>query len=98
MTALSTQQDTVVDPPTGETLSVPERLVVASTTGVFHRLAGDGHMRAGDMVNRGDVIGIVQSLGASNPIHSPFEGLLVAVVALDGERVRPGQPVAWLRV
>ena len=82
---------------TGETLSVPERVIVAPVIGVFHRLAGDDGRRGGDPVDPGDVIGIVRSLGATTPVLSPFQGLLVAIIASDGERVRRGQAVAWLR-
>ncbi|MDQ1499926.1 MAG: hypothetical protein QOI86_3266, partial [Actinomycetota bacterium] len=86
-----------VNLPLGETLSVPERVIVAPTMGIFRRLDGDRQMKDGETVNRGDLIGIVQSLGASTPIQSPFTGQLVAILAFEGERVRPGQPVAWLR-
>jgi biotin carboxyl carrier protein len=85
-----------VDPP-GETLSVPERVVVAPTVGIFHRLDGHGQINDGDMINRDDVIGTVHSLGTSTLIHSPFAGLLFEILAFEGERVRRGQPVAWVR-
>jgi biotin carboxyl carrier protein len=78
-------------------LYVWERVIVAPTVGIFHRLDG-ARVNGGDTVDRGDVIGTVRSLGASTPVHSPFEGTLVAIVALEGERVRPGQALAWLRV
>ena len=84
------QDDSDVTTPTGETLHVLERMIVAPTTGVFHRLDPS-------TVARGDVIGTVQSLGTATTIQSPFEGVLVGFLALEGERVRPGQPVAWLR-
>jgi biotin carboxyl carrier protein len=90
--------DTTVNLSVGETLCVLERVIVAPTTGVFHRLKSDGQMHDGDLVKRGDVIGIVQSLGASTPVQSPFDGSLMAILAFEGERLRPGQPVAWLRV
>jgi biotin carboxyl carrier protein len=86
-----------VHAPMGEMLSVSERVIVAPTVGVFRRLDGQRPMKGGDMVNRGDPIGIVQSLGASTPVQSPFDGRLMAMLAVEGERVRPGQPVAWLR-
>jgi biotin carboxyl carrier protein len=88
--------DTRFNLPVGETLSVTERVIVASAAGVFHRLGSQ--TSDGDLVRRGDVIGIVQSLGSSTPIESPFEGSLIAMLAIEGERLRPGQPVAWLRV
>ena len=46
----------------------------------------------------GDVIGEVQSLGHCTAIHSPFAGVLVGVLAVEGQRLRAGQPVACLRV
>ena len=92
-----TQGEQAVNWPAGETLAVLERIIVAPTTGVFHRLNSPHAIRDGDVIGRGDVIGTVQSLGASTPIKSPFEGSLVAILASDGERLRPGQAVAWLR-
>lgn len=98
MTVPTSQEGTAIDLPAGETLSVPERVVVAPATGIFHRLDGQIPMNAGDLVNRGDAIGVVQSLGVSTLIQSPFRGFLVAILASEGQRLRPGQPVAWLRV
>jgi biotin carboxyl carrier protein len=83
--------------PTGETLSVPERLIVAPSTGVFRPLVGQGQ-RPGTAIERGDVIGEIRSLGVCTAVRSPFAGVLVDVLAADGQRLRPGQPVAWLRV
>lgn len=98
MTAPTATGGTAFTPPVGETLSIPERVIVSPATGVFHRLDGHVQMKDGDLVSRGDAIGIVRSLGVSTPIQSPFKGLLVAILASEGQRVRPGQPVAWLRV
>ena len=36
--------------------------------------------------------------GTSVPIVSPFSGNLTSIIVEDGERLREGQPVAWLRV
>ncbi len=83
--------------PTGETLSVPERLIVAPSTGVFRSLSGRGR-KPGAAIDRGEIIGEVRSLGISTAVRSPFAGVLVDVLAVDGQRLRPGQPVAWLRV
>jgi biotin carboxyl carrier protein len=97
MTSRGFQEETGVNAAVGETLSVLERVIVAPSTGIFHRLAGPVPASDGDMINRGDVIGAVQSLGASTPVQSPFDGVLVAILAIEGERLRPGQPVAWVR-
>jgi biotin carboxyl carrier protein len=90
-------RETAVNLPVGETLSVPERLIVAPSTGVFRPLNSHGPVRD-HVIKQGDVIGALQSLGVSTPIRSPFEGRLVALLVVEGERVRPGQPVAWMRV
>ncbi len=84
--------------PPGETLSVPERVIVAPVVGTFHGLDDpNAASTEGYRIDRGDVVGVIRSLGNSTPIHSPFGGVLVAMLAREGERVRPGQPVAWLR-
>jgi biotin carboxyl carrier protein len=72
-------------------------VIVAPAVGLFHRLAGDGRIHDGDMVSRGEIIGVVRSLGGSTPVQCPFQGLLVKILAFEGERVRPGQAVAWMR-
>ena len=87
----SAQENPDVSAPAGEALHVPERIIVAPTVGVFHR-------EDRSTVAHGDVIGTVQSLGTTTAIQSPFEGVLVGFLALEGERVRSGQPVAWLRL
>jgi biotin carboxyl carrier protein len=81
----------------GETLSVPERVIVAPAVGVFHRLADDGRIQNGSRINQGDVVGTIRSLGRSTPVQSAFDGYLVAILACEGERMRPGQAVAWMR-
>lgn len=44
------------------------------------------------------VIGYVDGIGQSTPVRSPFPGRLMGLLAHAGERVREGQPVAWLRL
>jgi len=90
-TTLPPAQENSAVTPAGEALHVIERIIVAPSVGVFHRLDRS-------TVARGDVIGTVRSLGTATVIESPFEGILVGFLALEGERVRPGQPVAWLRL
>lgn len=79
----------------GEVLAVPERVIVAPAVGVFHPLAG----AEGDLViAAGEAIGVVEGPGASTPVRSPFGGSLIGLLARAGERVREGQPVAWMRL
>jgi len=91
------QREAAIDLPIGEMLAVSERVIVAPAIGTFRRLEGDGQRQAGDLIARGDAIGVVQSLGTATPVRALFGGLLVEFLACEGERVRLGQAVAWLR-
>ena len=77
----------------GEALLVPERLIVAPAAGVF-RTSG---VHIGDIVEAGSTIGYLDGPGTSAAVASPFTGLIQGMLAAPGERLREGQPVAWLR-
>jgi multidrug efflux pump subunit AcrA (membrane-fusion protein) len=87
-------------PVPGEVLAVPERVIVAPTVGVFRPLADTDVdlTEAGELITAGQAIGVVEGPGSSTPVRSPFGGFLVGMLARGGERVREGQPVAWLRL
>jgi [acyl-carrier-protein] S-malonyltransferase len=74
----------------GEHLFVTERLVVSPGAGVFRCEPGIG---AGSPVDAGTLVGHVGDL----EVRSAFAGELVDVLAVDGERLAPSEPVAWLR-
>ena len=76
----------------GEHLYVSERVVVSPITGVYAPPA-DGPLVAGQAVAVGQLLGTV----GSTEVRSPFAGILQGLLAVDGERVTDGQPVAWLR-
>jgi [acyl-carrier-protein] S-malonyltransferase len=88
----------------GERFAITERLVVAPATGLFQpvpelaawapRLPGSESSDQGTHdVRVGDLIGWAGDL----EVRSPFAGTLEGILVLAGERVVPGQPVAWLR-
>ena len=81
----------------GERLAIPERVIVAPASGKF-RPADGSTPDAGDALDAEQVIGFVDGVGHSTPVRSPFKGLLMGLLAHAGERVREGQPVAWLRL
>jgi biotin carboxyl carrier protein len=80
----------------GETLAVPERVIVAPAPGTFRPIE-PGEVALVATVAEEQVIGFVEGTGHSTPVRSPFGGLLMGLLAHAGERVREGQPVAWLR-
>jgi biotin carboxyl carrier protein len=77
----------------GEDLSVPERVIIAPSVGVFRSAS----VNEGTLVREGDEIGVMEALGATHAVRSPFAGTVMGVLAFEGERLRAGQPVAWLR-
>ena len=74
----------------GEHLFATERVVVSPGAGVFRP---DPSLDAGLDLSPGQLIGHV----GDHEVRSPFAGSVVGVLAVDGERVTPSQPIAWLR-
>lgn len=82
----------------GERLYVSERLIVSPCAGIFELAPAEGdNLLASELTGRlietGDLVGLV----SGTEVRSPFAGELMGVLAHPGERVQPGQPIAWLR-
>ncbi len=83
----------------GETLYGTERVVLSPATGRFVAVPddqADPHL-PGALILAGSSLGSVISSGESQAVTTTFTGILAGLLARDGERVREGQPVAWLR-
>jgi [acyl-carrier-protein] S-malonyltransferase len=74
----------------GEHLFATERLVVSPAAGLF---SPAGNLDPGLRVEPGDVLGTV----GDHEVRSAFSGVVMGVLAVDGERVTASQPIAWLR-
>lgn len=74
----------------GEHLFAVERLVVSPSAGLFTPIGG---IAEGASINVGTVLGTV----GDAEVRSPFAGILQAYIAVEGERITPRQPIAWLR-
>lgn len=83
--------------PSGEHLDVLERVVVSPATGTFIALPPQTVTTEGEIVVRGQSVGTIEGNGGPISVESPFTGFLMGILALPGERVRQGEPVAWLR-
>ncbi len=78
----------------GEHLYVSERMVISPCAGVFQPATANGEPPVeGAAIEVGTAIGRV----GEQDVRSPFAGCLMGMLALPGERVQSGQPVAWLR-
>ena len=73
----------------GEHLYMHERMVVAPTAGVF---APDAHAADGQRVEVGGLLGRIGDVD----VRSSFSGEIRGMLAVSGERVTTGQPIAWL--
>lgn len=93
-----TSRDTSHAPHEGDDLRLPTRLIVAPEAGTFHPLPPETCTAEGEVVTTGVSVGTVESLGRTVPVTSAFVGFLMGMLALPGERVRAGQPIAWLHV
>ena len=74
----------------GEHLFAVERLVVSPGAGVF---VPNAKIANGARISVGDVIGMV----GDQEVRSLFDGIFQKYSSVDGERLTPHQPVAWLR-
>ena len=83
--------------PAGEILDVPERVIVAPVSGVFEPGASLVVTDDGVPVDAGQTIGTLHGPSSATPVTSPFAGYLMGMMAAPGERLRVGEPVAWLR-
>ncbi len=90
--ALAGQPTIVAGPLEGEALFATERLVVSPTTGVFHPVDIDAQL-IGSEVEAGHILGNV----GDSEVRSPWAGMIIGFLAIDGERVTASQPIAWLR-
>lgn len=83
----------------GEELHVSERIVLAPATGRFVAVPHDelDPHEPGTIVLAGSPLAAVVSSGEHQAVTSPFTGVLAGRLAHDGERVREGQPLFWLR-
>jgi len=78
----------------GEHLYVSERMVISPCAGVFRPTNASAAAAAeGEPIEVGTILGLV----GGTEVRSPFAGWLMGMLALPGERVQTGQPVAWLR-
>lgn len=81
----------------GERLDIPERMIVAPASGLFEPAPPETLAADGGLIRVGQAIGSVRGPGVTTPVISPFSGHLMGLLVTPGERLRVGEPVAWLR-
>jgi hypothetical protein len=78
--------------------TIDERLIAAPAAGVFRVLPPEVVTSEGEIVQSGQVMGSIERNAGAIDVVSPHTGFLMGLLALPGERVRDGQPLAWVRV
>lgn len=79
-----------------EDVWVPVRIIAAPVTGVFR--ADPRLLEAEETtLSSGQEIGTIQRATGSLAVPSPHEGRLGGLLVCTGERVREGQPLAWVQ-
>src|SRR3954452_23475677 len=80
-----------------EYTEVAEKLILAPPRGVVTVLDPQVVTAEGEIVEVGQAVAIITNSGDEIPAVSRFSGFLMGMLVHSGERVRPGQPIAWLR-
>ncbi|MFA4016530.1 MAG: hypothetical protein RUDDFDWM_001640 [Candidatus Fervidibacterota bacterium] len=68
--------------------------IKSSWVGTFHRshiAGGEPLVKVGDVVEEGQVVGIVESLKVPNEVRSPSKGVVTQIFVDDGQVVEYGQ-------
>lgn len=74
--------------------------VKAPLVGTFYAAPSEGadpFVSVGDVVKKGQVIGIVEAMKLMNEVESEFDGTVEAVLVENGEMVEYGQPLVVIR-
>ena len=77
----------------GEHLSMSVRMVVSPAAGVFQP---DERARPGAKLTVGGLLGHIGTIDDGVEVRSSFAGEISGMLAVGGERVTAGQPIAWL--
>ena len=80
-----------------EYTEVAEKLILAPARGVVTVLDPQVVTAEGEIVEVGQPVAIITNSGDEIPAVSRFNGFMMGMLVQSGERVRAGQPLAWLR-
>ncbi|MBP7929888.1 MAG: hypothetical protein KAZ88_06945 [Acidimicrobiia bacterium] len=75
----------------GEHTATSDRAVISPEGGLFHATNAT-------KVLQGDTLGTIDRQGRLTEVVAPVSGTITHWFVLDTERVRSGQPVAWITV
>jgi len=83
--------------PAREVFELSERVVIAPSSGRVALPPEDARAEEGEFVLSGESLATVRVGDGEVPVRTAFQGWLQGFLVLDGQPIRPGEPVAWLR-
>jgi hypothetical protein len=82
-----------------EGFDLPERVVVAPFSGRISLPADGARAAEGEFRLQGESVATVRlGDGTEVPVPTAFRGWVMGYLALDGQPIASGDPVAWLRL
>jgi biotin carboxyl carrier protein len=76
---------------------LPDKIVVSPSHGRLVVPLPKSFGTEGEVVRAGDVIAVVDGSSQRTEVRAPCDAWVLAFLARDGDRVRPGAPIAHLR-
>jgi biotin carboxyl carrier protein len=76
---------------------LPDKIVVSPAHGRLSVPPPASFSAEGEVVRAGDVIATVTASSESSDVRAPCDAWILSYLARDGDRVRPGVPIAHLR-
>jgi biotin carboxyl carrier protein len=76
---------------------LPDRIVVSPGHGRLSVPLPQAFGTEGEVVRAGDVVAVVNATSQTLEVRAPCDAWVLSFLARDGDRVRPGAPIAHLR-
>lgn len=87
--------------PQAEIKALPEgKQVKAPLVGTFYNAPSpdaEPYVKAGDRVQKGQILGIIEAMKLMNEIESEYDGVVEEILAANGQMVEYGQPLFLIK-
>ena len=92
----SVQAGTGDEGASGEDESSPDEVITSPLVGTFYSAPSPDeapYVSLGDIVKKGQVLGIIEAMKLMNEVESEFSGRIAAILVENGQTVEYGQPL-----
>ena len=83
--------------PSSEVFELSERVVISPSAGRVALPPVSSRAEEGEFVLSGESVAAIKVGGSEVPVRTVFRGWMMGFLVLDGQPIRSGDPVAWLR-